>query len=379
MPWLVAGLIVLAAAAVAVDRLAFSEETQASRPDLQRLLDGLVAGPNGVAPGATAYVYGPNGTWVGSAGVANVQTREPMRADARMRLESNSKTWAMAVILQLAREGKLRVTDTVERWLPGLLPYGDRITIHQLMSDTSGLTDDNDLVRSRAAFATMVGRIEDAKLRAQVMQAAARQSANPAAEISPMLLIRIASWQPLLFQPGNRYHHSNTGWDIVGLIGARAGGKPLPQLYRERLFEPLGLKQTAYDPQGPIDGPHATGYNIGPGGGSTDATARHAGKGADGALVSSAEDEATFLKAMMGGRLGIRQQVLAFFGTAGDTGCQGSAYSGEGAGAAYRTYTYYDQTGSRVAVLMLNGFRDSSAAAGEPRAAAAARRLFCSA
>jgi CubicO group peptidase (beta-lactamase class C family) len=154
------------------------------------------------------------------------------------------------------------------------------------------------------------------------MKAAAFNRANPAAEIPPMLLIRVAAWQPLLFTPGSEYHHSNTGWDIVGLIAARAGGKPLPQLYRERLFEPLGLEHTAYDPQGPITGPHARGYAIAHGGKLTDATAWHAGKGADGALVSNAEDEATFLKAMMDDMLGIRQQVLALFGTGAGRGCR---------------------------------------------------------
>ena len=145
------------------------------------------------------------------------------------------------------------------------------------MTDTSGLTDDNDLVRS---FGTMVGPIKDAKLKSQLMKAAAFNRANPAAEIPPMLLIRVAACQPLPFTPGSRYHHSNTGWDIVGLIAARVGGKPLPQLYRERPFEPLGLEHTAYDPQGPITGPHARGYAIAPGGKLTDATAWHAGKGA---------------------------------------------------------------------------------------------------
>ena len=45
------------------------------------------------------------GTWIGSAGIANVKTGEPMRPDARLRIQSNSKTWLLAVALQLAGEG----------------------------------------------------------------------------------------------------------------------------------------------------------------------------------------------------------------------------------------------------------------------------------
>lgn len=128
------------------------------------------------------------------------------------------------------------------------------------MTDRSGLIDDNDLERSPAAGRRYLARVKDPKLRAQLVAIATRWEANPALEVSPIWLIRFAAWQPLLFTPGSRYHHSNIGWNILGLIAARAAGKPLPTLYRERIFGPLGLKHTAYDPHGPIAGPHANGY-----------------------------------------------------------------------------------------------------------------------
>jgi CubicO group peptidase (beta-lactamase class C family) len=58
--------------------------------------------------------------------------------------------------------------------------------------------------------------------------------------IEPLLLIRIAAWQPLVAKPGTTYHHSNIGWNIAGLIAAKVGGKPLPTLYRERICSPGG-------------------------------------------------------------------------------------------------------------------------------------------
>src|SRR4051812_20443216 len=94
--WLVVGLVVTAGIAVGVGGGLFGG--QATRPELmQGVLDGLVTGPDRLAPGATAYVYGPHGAWVGSAGVANVETGERMPVDARMRIESASKTWLLAV------------------------------------------------------------------------------------------------------------------------------------------------------------------------------------------------------------------------------------------------------------------------------------------
>ena len=46
--------------------------------------------------------------------------------------------------------------------------------------------------------------------------------------------------QPLLFTPGSGFHYSNIGYDILGLVASRAGGKPLADLYRERIFDRLG-------------------------------------------------------------------------------------------------------------------------------------------
>src|SRR5690348_16722833 len=87
----------------------------AARPDLQRQLEALVAG--GYAPGVTAYVDGPHGSWSGAAGFANLATRERMRPDVRLRLQSVSKLWTATVVVALAHEGRLRLDDTVERWL----------------------------------------------------------------------------------------------------------------------------------------------------------------------------------------------------------------------------------------------------------------------
>jgi len=81
--------------------------------------------------------------------------------------------------------------------------------------------------------------------------------------------------------------------------------------YREQIFQPLGLDAMAYDPQGPIGGPHAHGYGIEPNGKQTDTTNWHYGIGADGGIVSGAKDTATFLTALMHGKLLERQQRTA--------------------------------------------------------------------
>jgi D-alanyl-D-alanine carboxypeptidase len=347
------------------------------RPELQRILDSLVTGHGRIAPGAAAYVRGPKGTWIGSAGLADVTSREAMPADARMRLESVSKIWTGTLVLQLAQEGKLRLDDTVERRLPGVLPYGDEITIRQLLTHRSGIVDNNDIGRAPERY---IGRVADPVARASFERLARRVAADPELEYAATAWIRLAAWQPLLFQPGSDYHYSNIGFELLGLIAERVSGTPLPALYRERFLEPLSLERAAYDPQGPIAGPHARGYAVGADGALTEATARHGGGGAEGGIVADAADTATFLTALMRGEL-LDPPMLAamkrdaFWSGGEETGC-GPAYGHGGAGTGFKTEVWVSGDGSRVAVLLLNGRGDDYA---DAMARAALHDLYCGA
>jgi D-alanyl-D-alanine carboxypeptidase len=309
-----------------------------------------------------------------------------MTADARLRLESVSKIYTATLVLQLAQEGRLHLADTVATWLPGLLPHGDRITIRQLLTMSSGLIDNNDLRNaSESVQRTYLSRVEDTRLRAHVAATLARVEEDPAAVVPETFWIRWAAWQPLLFEPDAGHHYSNIGYDILGLIAARAGGKPLAALYRERIFEPLGLHATAYDPQGPIRGPHAEGYGIAPNGAQLDATDWHWGVGAEGGIVSNAKDTATFLTALMRGTLLDPQALTALKG--GDfwrggaySGCDDPAYGWSGGGSGFKTEVWVSGDGSRVAVLLLNARHyDSAQAAADQAAHNALARLYCDA
>jgi D-alanyl-D-alanine carboxypeptidase len=355
---------------------------RAARPELQRILDSAVTGPDRIAPGATAYVSGPNGSWLGSSGAADVRTGERMQPDARMRLESVSKIWTATLIMQLRQEGRLRLGDTVEKWLPGLLPYGGRITIEQLLSMRSGLIDNNDLLRTPRIY---LARVKDTRLRAQLLALGERIDANPALEVSPMWWIRWAAWQPLLSAPGTTYHYSNIGYDLLGLIAAHAGDKPISQLYQKRIFTPLGLENSAYDPQGPIAGQHSRGHTMLPGGTLKDATNLHFGVGAEGGIVSNAQETATFLTGLMSGKLLDRRQVLdmqagVVWPSGADSGCADPAYGWSGGGAGFKSEVWVSGDGKRVTVLLLNarvGGKDRGT--GDMAAFATMERLYCAA
>jgi D-alanyl-D-alanine carboxypeptidase len=382
---LLAGLLAAVAVAAAVGAGRVLSDESRTRPELQGTLDRLVAEQAGLAPGATAYVDGPRGSWFGAAGVADAGSGTPMRTDARMRLESVSKIYTATLVLQLAQDGSLHIDDTVARWLPGLLPYGKRITVRQLLTMSSGLIDNNDIVNaSDRAQRLYLANVKDPRLRAELRATAARVAEDPATAVSEGLWIRWAAWQPLLFTPGSGYHYSNIGYDLLGLIAVRAGGKPLRQLYRERIFVPLGLDATAYDPQGPISGSHAHGYAIRPDGRRVDTTSWHAGVGAEGGIVSNAEDTGIFLSRLMQGTLldPLQRAVLTGEVLQGGalSGCAGRAYGWSGGGSGYKTEVWVNEVGTRVAVLLLNARHMDTAQAGADEAAHAAMvDLYCNA
>jgi D-alanyl-D-alanine carboxypeptidase len=302
-----------------------------------------------------------------------------MTVDARMRLESVSKAWTATLILRLAADGKLRLDDTVQRWLPGLLPAGDRITIRQLLNHTSGLIDNNDIQVDAEGY---LARVEDPVVRARLLRVGRAVERNPSLEFSPRRWIEFAAALPLLSEPGERYHYSNIGYEIAGLVAERAGGRPLARLYREEIVEPLGLRGAVYDPQGPIAGPHASGYAMdGP---PVDRTDVHGGVGAEGGIVAGAEDEARFVTALMRGELLPPRELRALrtppstsvyaLGVAlAPSGCAGLAFMHSGGGAAYKTGVWVSADGARVAVLLTNGRSADS----DRRVDAAVNELFC--
>jgi D-alanyl-D-alanine carboxypeptidase len=380
------GLAVVACGAGLVRREVFSPTVVAARPELQRILDRLALGRERVSPGAAAYVTGPHGTWLGAAGLANVTTVEPMRPDTRIRLESVSKAWLAAVILQLVGEGRMGLDDTVARWLPGLLPDGNRITVRELLDHTSGLIDSNDIGGDPPYY---LSQVQSPTLRTELQRVEQRLLADPAFQFPARLWVEFAAALPLLWPPGTHYDYSNIGYKVAGLIAERVTGEPLASLYRQHIFEPLGLASAAFNPQGPIAGPHAHGYLVQSNGELIDATAwGTGGGGSEAAIVSDARDEARFLTALMQDAL-LHPAQLAEMKTPDSaigsdyalgfvvqpSHCGGIVYTHNGDGAGFKTSVFVSGDGSRVAVLLLNGNTLGSRA--KNIAAAAANRLYC--
>jgi D-alanyl-D-alanine carboxypeptidase len=174
------------------------------------------------APGALVYVRTPTAARAGVAGYADRAAHVSMRAADRFRIASLTKAFTAALVLQLEGEGKLDIDDAVEKYLPGLVPNGSAITLHELLNHTSGLFDYSDV----AAFSQAVFD-------------------NPERTWAPLELAALAFSNAPYFAPGSNYHYSNTNYILLGLVVEKVDGKPLAQSLQQRIIGPLGLSATS--------------------------------------------------------------------------------------------------------------------------------------
>ncbi len=324
-----------------------------ANPRLQALLDELVA--NG-ASGAVALVDDGTRTWRLASGAAVLDPRIPLRPGARFRIASVTKTFVATVALQLVGERRLRLDDTVERWVPGLVPNGRAITLRMLLNHTSGLFD---FTQDEAFFAQV--------------------SADPTRAWSPRELVAIATAHPPTFAPGAGWSYSNTGYVVAGLMLESATGRTVQQLVRGRIIRPLGLGRTSFPQRDPrIPGYHAHGY-LPPsltGGGYVDITRISPSIAwAAGGMVSTVDDVHRFYAALLGGRL-LRPGLLAQMRTTVPAlpvfgyglgllalrGPCGTVWGHSGGFPGYVNVAYNDRSGRRSALVMLPTEPDQSLA-----------------
>jgi D-alanyl-D-alanine carboxypeptidase len=255
---------------------------------LQRLVDRLVAAG---APGAAGLATDETGTWQVAAGLADLGAGRPMRADLRFRAGSLTKPLVATVVLQLVAEGRLSLEDTVERWLPGILPYGDRLAVGRLLNHTSGVPD--------YVLPVYLALYQSAEARLRSW--------------APRDLVALVADQPPRSAPGAAWSYANTGYILLGLIVEAASGGPLGHELDRRILKPLGMEGTVFPERSSADlpSPSSRGYSlpVGPDGAARDGplldltTQDPSWAWAAGALVSTLEDLVAFFRALLGGRL----------------------------------------------------------------------------
>ncbi|WP_311765226.1 serine hydrolase domain-containing protein [Streptomyces zingiberis] len=246
------------------------------------------------APGAAAYARDGGRVWFAASGVADRRETRPIGRADRFRAGSVTKTFVATVVLQLHAEGALRLSDPVERHLPGLVRGrgndGTRVTLRQLLTHTSGLYD---YVRDPRLAEESFGR---------------GFPEHRYATRSPRELVRTALRHRPYFPPGRGYFYSNTDYILLGLVVERVTGRPYARAVEERVIRPLRLTGTSFPgTRSGLPRPHGRGYSAAAGGSPDrpmDVTELNPSTaGAAGEMISTFGDLSRFLRALLGGEL----------------------------------------------------------------------------
>jgi len=255
-------------------------------------------------PGAIVLLRTPQGEFTVAYGTTQLGTTNPPTAETSFRIASNTKTMTAAVILQLAQEGKLNLSDSVSKHVAGV-PNGDKITIAELLDMRSGLYNYLD----SAELATSADH-------------------DMAKVWTPAELLAIAFARPPNFSPDAEYEYNNTNYVLLGLIIEQVEHKTLSEAMQDRLFGPLGMRHTFLPPSrmNAMPEPYAHGYLYGsssvafvgtpPYSPEVKSAARaatllptdytnlnHSFAWAAGGAVSNANDLATWIEALVSGRV----------------------------------------------------------------------------
>lgn len=256
-------------------------------PFLQAQVDSITA--IGV-PGAQINDNGSTAT----SGVANVSNNQQMNSNMKFRIGSVTKSFTGGVALQLIGNSQLSLDDTVEDYLPGLLSYGDDVTMRMLLQHTSGIPDywesgPDPLVYSFTNSATV---------RAQTW--------------TPAQLVARVSGYPHAFNPGAQTSYSSTNFVILGMIIEDITGNSLQTEIQNRFITPLGLTGTSFPlTTTSMPSPSTHGYtllfdeHLAPEPGTmTDVTNYNpSALWAMGNMISTTNDLNTYMKALIGGQL----------------------------------------------------------------------------
>jgi len=166
-------------------------------------------------------------------GLANVELGVPATADTVYRIGSITKEFTAVGILLLAQEGKIRLDDPLDKFLPGYPVKGREIKVRHLLQHTSGVKDFTRLPAYRKEIRIDASQ-DDVLNRFQHL--------------------------PLDFEPGEKHRYSNSGYFLLGVIIEKVSGRSFEEFTEERLLRPLRLNHTYCDRPTRIVPNRAAGY-----------------------------------------------------------------------------------------------------------------------
>lgn len=164
-------------------------------------------------------------------GMANAEHAVPNSPHTKFRIGSLSKQFTALAILMLQEQGRLNVQDPMCKYLPQCPESWQRISIHHLLTHTSGIQD-IDYIQARIPSMSVANTIERLKDK------------------------------PLEFTPGKLFSYSSSNYILLGHIIEKASGEQYETFVRRHIFEPLAMNDTGYDDNRRILKNRAAGYSM---------------------------------------------------------------------------------------------------------------------
>ncbi|MBT1450271.1 beta-lactamase family protein [Glaciecola sp. XM2] len=193
--------------------------------------DMLQAAVDSGVPGVVMAIESPEINFIGAAGVADLDTLEPMQTYHQMPTGSSGKKATALLVAMLHEEGMLDMDYPISTWLPSTIlsriENSESMTLRQLLNHTAGLWDYLDDGSSDKWFEAIID--------------------NPTSVKTDIFALQFALDQPAYFAPGEAFNYSNTGYLLAGLILDEILGEHHHNAMRERLFIGLGMNNTYYN------------------------------------------------------------------------------------------------------------------------------------
>jgi len=203
----------------------------------------------GEVPGVVTLISRRGEVHADAIGMKAVGGSDPIRRDTIFRIASMTKPITAAAAMILVEECKLRLDEPVDRLLPEL---ADRRVLRRLDGPLGDTVPANrpislrDLLTFRMGFGIVMAAPRTYPIQKAVNELLLFQGPpQPHTPPAPDEWLRRLGTLPLMHQPGERWMY-HTGSDVLGVLIARASGQPFETFLRERLFEPLGMKDTGF-------------------------------------------------------------------------------------------------------------------------------------
>ncbi|WP_133979666.1 serine hydrolase domain-containing protein [Kribbella voronezhensis] len=218
-----------------------------SEAGLRRLHDVLRRHvDSGKIPGLVALVDRGGRTHVETIGTMQHDGGAPMRRDTIFRMASTSKPVSVAAAMILVDECRLRLDDVVDQWLPEL---ADRKVLTRIDAPLDDTVPARRPITVRDVLTSTFGLGMDmTSLGTPIMAAIFEQGLTPDLPTpmpEPDEWMRRLGTLPLMHQPGERWQYQLSN-DLLGVLVARVTGQSFEAFLRERIFDPLGMKDTGF-------------------------------------------------------------------------------------------------------------------------------------